>query len=214
MKLRTKGFTLIELLIASSIFSVILLLCSVGLVRIGQVYYKGVGSSRTQSALRAISDDVTQAVQYSGKSVGTKVGTYPKYQQCVGNRRYTYEIGNKTGRVLVVEAFSSNCTVVVGDISDILDPLQDLPTGARELMPAGMRLLQFKVGDDTVLANGQNQVDIRVGLGDIDLFASLGADVIWSDEANVARAICKGGAGQQFCATAQINTKVRRRVVL
>ena len=57
------GFTLLELMIATTIFSVILLLCTVGLIQIGKTYYKGSAIVRTQNVARDITDNITQAIQ-------------------------------------------------------------------------------------------------------------------------------------------------------
>lgn len=217
IKQNAKGFTLLELLIASSIFSIILLLCSFGLVQVGKVYYKGAGSSRTQAALRAISDDVAQAVQYSGKSVHARINltNTNEYQQCIGNRRYTYHLGDRTGRVLVVESFQSTCVEDIAAGDALLVPGSALPSAnnARELMPAGMRLLQFAVTAD-LAGSQQNDIKIRVGLGDQDLYHIVPGPMSWTVETDINKATCKGGAGQQFCATAEIDTTVRRRVTL
>lgn len=224
MSIRTpnnKGFTLIELLIATSIFTVILLLLTFGLMQIGRVYYKGINSSRAQAALRSISDDVVQSIQYSGKVIGTTVGTFSDgaSQVCVGNKRYTYTIGSELGapadvntqtkeRVLIAEKVSGPCTATVTSRDAIMNPINPLPSGAKELMGKGMRLLDFSVTDDTHPVN--HTVIIKLGLGDSDLFT---ADGHWNDEALVKNALCKGGPGQQFCATAELESTVRKRLL-
>ncbi len=59
-QLKPHGFTIIELLIATTIFSVVLLLAASGLLYIGRLYYKGLTSSATQEAARNIMQELTQ----------------------------------------------------------------------------------------------------------------------------------------------------------
>lgn len=63
-----KGFTLLELMIATTIFSVILLLLTFGLLNIGKNYFKGKNSARTQEVARRVMDDISQAIRYGERS--------------------------------------------------------------------------------------------------------------------------------------------------
>lgn len=84
----SEGFTLVELMIATSIFSVILLLLTFGLLGIGQNYYKGRNSVRTQDTARRIMDEISQAIQFSAEppSPIITVGTPPNEVQYVLGR--------------------------------------------------------------------------------------------------------------------------------
>lgn len=64
-----KGFTIVELLFSTTVFSIVLLLCLTALVQIGRMYYKGVTTSQTQTAARALLDEVSQSIQFSGAGV-------------------------------------------------------------------------------------------------------------------------------------------------
>lgn len=59
-----QGFTLVELMIATALFSSILLLITFGLLSIGQNYYKGKNSARTQDVARRVIDEISQAIQF------------------------------------------------------------------------------------------------------------------------------------------------------
>ena len=50
-----KGFTVLELMIATTVFSVMLLLTTTGMIQIGKVYYKGLVTAKTQDTVRSIS---------------------------------------------------------------------------------------------------------------------------------------------------------------
>lgn len=70
MRKDESGFTLTELMIATTIFSTILLLITLGLLSIGKNYYKGRNTARTQDVARRVIDEITQAIQYGEGSPG------------------------------------------------------------------------------------------------------------------------------------------------
>ena len=118
-----KGFTIVELMFSTTIFSAVLLLCLSALVQIGRMYYKGVTTSQTQEAARAVLDELTQAIQLSAGNIkapvgiaadgitllaapvgpvinvaGATVADIPKNAMayfCIGTTRYTYALDRK-----------------------------------------------------------------------------------------------------------------------
>ena len=58
------GFTIIELLIATTVFSLILLISVAGILQISRMYYRGVTQSRTQETARSIIDEVGEAIRF------------------------------------------------------------------------------------------------------------------------------------------------------
>src|SRR3990167_8074309 len=108
------GFTVIELMIATAVFAVVLLLCSVALLQIGKTYYKGITSTQTQNVARALIDDISQAIQFSGAQIKTtdpSLAANTKSFFCVGNVRYTYQLGVK-----LVDPPGPNGNVITKDI--------------------------------------------------------------------------------------------------
>ena len=100
-KKNQQGFTILELLIASTVFSVILLVATAGIIQIGNLYYKGITASKTQETARAIMEEVSRTAQFSKGSVvfGHNFGDDSSVKQiCVGDRRYTYEVDKKVTR--------------------------------------------------------------------------------------------------------------------
>jgi len=84
-----QGFTLIELLIATTVFSVILLIAAATLIQIGRMYYKGIITSKTQGVARTVTDDISRSIQFSGGNFGeASDGINNAY--CIGDTRYTY----------------------------------------------------------------------------------------------------------------------------
>ena len=64
-----EGFTIIELMIATSIFSMILLLCTVAMLQIGRTFYKGVTVTNTNEVARAVITDISSSITYSSAGI-------------------------------------------------------------------------------------------------------------------------------------------------
>lgn len=229
------GFTLIELLIASSIFSVILLLCTFGLMQIGRIYYKGANTSRTQTVLRTVTEDIIQAIQFSGRDVFVTQAPAPGSIQsvCLGDHRYSYILGRQlknstpiignreTAHALQIDAFDGTCPIspntnmssVAGSSlqPDTSPPLPSTNTNpTREALNEGMTLFVFSV---TEPSTGMYDVRVKIGSGAPDLYTD-STNGTFSDFSSIdpATARCKGGAGQQYCVVSEIKTTVRKKV--
>src|SRR3990167_1480215 len=97
---KNSGFTIIELIFATTIFSVILLVCLGAFIQIGRLFYKGVNIAHTQEAARSlltdISDDLRLSKSYSGqKCTDATCSKNSKQYFCVGNHRYIYQRGKQ-----------------------------------------------------------------------------------------------------------------------
>lgn len=166
------GFTIIELMIAISILSMLLLLCTFGIMRISQSYYRGIIRAKTQTTTRAIFDNLTQNVQFNGvgsiltKTENTSDGSanYEVRTICIGAQRYSFALNYQqndqspaANAGTLKHAFWRD---VITDISNCrgLQLHQDDPsshpidavlgqtgTGGKELLGGRMRLLGFKV---------------------------------------------------------------------
>ena len=192
MSVNNKGFTILELLIATSVFSVILLLCTFGLIQVGKSYYKGVALTRTQNVARNVMGTLTQSIQFSGE---TPTGTLPggavptSYGSfCFGSLRYQYRLNSlansKVGTSGGYALRTSDCT-------------QDALTAKQtELLGKGKSLQTFSVQP---VANDPNSYNISI-------------NILYGDTDQLDNGNCKSGAGSQFCATASLNTIVHRRI--
>lgn len=191
---REAGFTLVELLIASSVFSVVLLLLTFGMLQIGKVYYKGTTSSRTQAVARNISDEISQSIQFAGGAISPLAVSGDATKFCVGDKGYWFKLNKKLGdepHVFVVD--SAQCAV-----SFVGTPPQ-LKKSQRELMVQNTRLTRLVVGYDA--ARKGYGVIVRVVAGDNDMFEGDNPDNN-----------CKGGSGGQFCAVSELYTFVQKRL--
>lgn len=111
--LQSKGFTIIELMIALSVLSIILVIASALMTRIGATYTKGVNAANLQNANRNIMSDLTSALQLSGSApsgcpTGNDIGTTcytalesvpgaDVYAYCIGATRYSYILNREQG---------------------------------------------------------------------------------------------------------------------
>lgn len=90
----TPGFTIVELIVASSVFSLVLLVTLTGFVQIGRLFYKGVADAQTQNVVRDIANDISNNLQNTSSdgAVSSEL-TYGAYRYyCVGSIRYTYGV--------------------------------------------------------------------------------------------------------------------------
>lgn len=88
----SNGFTIIELLIASSVFSVVLLVALTGFLQIGRVFYKGISDSQTQNVARQIVTDISSSLSNTSSDDGVStIKTSGGYSyMCIGIVRYTW----------------------------------------------------------------------------------------------------------------------------
>jgi prepilin-type N-terminal cleavage/methylation domain-containing protein len=210
------GFTILELLIATSVFSVILLVISTGVISFSRQYYKGVNSSNTQAAARAIMSETTQAIQF-GQTIATNIPSSPadnKTAFCVDNKLFSYIIGQQVTDAspnpakhqgfhgLVVNSNGVTCGAV-GTVPQV-PTVSTLALGQRELLGEHMRLsaLDVQTADSSLYT-----IHVRVIYGDDDLLTpAVSATTDWSKEN------CDSQSGSQFCAVSDLTTTVQKRL--
>lgn len=195
-----KGFTLLELLIATTVFSVILLLCTYGMIQIGNTFYKGSTLVRTQNANRKAMDTISQALQYGGNDVRTSIGggtgtivdaSTSTGVFCTGNLRFRFAKNEpvRPGQIaLVVDNEGATCGTGNASTND-----------DKELLGDNMRITRLEI----VESGGAYRVNLAIGYGD----KGVTEDVI-----DPTTGLCKPNTSSQFCATSQFSTTVIRRV--
>lgn len=217
---RQRGFTIIELMIATAVLSVILLLVTFMMIKIGNLYYKGINQARVQRAVRNITDGVTQELQLSHGIVYTGTanqGGFTVNAYCIGNTRYSYVVGVQIGAGKDTDGSNRIAHVLWRDtnVSGGCSPLnltQADPTAtagaANSVSGSGSELISpnSRLTDFTIAPAGANPVphlvQVEVAYGDADLLTgTTGFDVV-----------CRGGIGDQFCATARLKTVVVQRL--
>lgn len=207
------GFTIIELMIATTVFSVILLLVTTGILQIGKTYYKGLLQSRTQEVARNITDEISRGIQFSGETVQptTPFAPSPPYSNATPGSRYGFCI-NGVGYAYIMDrqlavppsgpdqrpktliAYDETCSsFTVKNVTGV---------SGRELLGRGMRLTDLNVQDN---GDGTYTITVGVASGEFDLLRP-------NPARNNIRDTCLSGTGSQFCAISKLTTTVQKRV--
>lgn len=196
-----KGFTIVELMIATMVFSVILVLVTMGIIQVSRTYYKGINEANTQDTARSIMETIGQAIQFSGGTVtALKTPEQPGSMQafCVGNTQFSYNLGTQlvTG---TPGSGQSNSVLRQNTVANCNAGSAPLTTG-QELMAPNMRLAELTV--DAVPGGLAYKIHVKVAYGDSDLL----------NNPTAPSALCKGSNGSQFCSVSDISTTVYKRV--
>ena len=229
----SQGFTIVELMVALTVLSVLLLMSSIVLIHIGGMYSKGVNMAAIQSANRNLMTDIGSALQFSDQTPVFNSATYSGVQVhsfCLDTKRYSYILNSQlsdnpnspsapaTGNPQAYHAMwedtmQSNAGCLPLDITQAGDPGNSVPGGVippvagsgRELIPAHSRLSFFCVTGDPscgpggLPGSGIYTITVTIAYGDNDLLDATGTQ-------------CKGGTGQEYCATSNFSTVVTRRL--
>ncbi len=202
------GFTLVELMIATTVFSVFLLIVTTLVLQVTRTYTKGIVASKTQETARVISNELSRAVQFGGSNMffpaSTPAPGVASYM-CIGSQRYTFVLGkqlkstitnppDQTSHVLVADSVST-CPSGAGSMT-ITDT-----KAQRELVGENMRLANLSI--EKIGASNLYTIKVRVAYGDADLLNT-------PTSQNV---LCRGQTGSsQFCAVSELVTTVEKRL--
>ena len=205
---RQAGFTVLELMVATTIFAIVLLVLTVGVLSFSRDYFSSVNRSNTQTVARAIIDDIAKTIQFSSASLttGDQGSTSAR---CIDNVQYLYapgyevsdttDLSNHKSKYGLIKRVSSNgCGGV-----DLVSGYTFNATEDKELLGKNMRISALSV---TPTGDNVFTIRVRVAYGDDDLFANLNP----SDWSKMA---CRGGVGSQFCAVSDLSTTVQQRIV-
>jgi prepilin-type N-terminal cleavage/methylation domain-containing protein len=233
-RLNQQGFTIVELLVATAVFSTILVLVTIMMTSIGNLYQKGINQARVQDAVRTITGDVSQHLELSSgnRLDNASNGTATPGTFCIGNTRYTYVIGKKlnsindsTNSTHVLwrddPGTTASCPAVNLDVAQPHSPSPQPGTDGVELMPPNTRLIKFEI----LGPNSPFAFSIGIAYGDNELLCSPAdattcsgsksmtglVPVPWNDFIN-GDLLCKGSAGDQFCSTAIADTNIVQRI--
>jgi prepilin-type N-terminal cleavage/methylation domain-containing protein len=217
------GFTIVELMIATMVFSVVIFIITAGVLAFTRSYYKGINSSTTQNAARSVVDTISQAIQFSGRSVvETNLADPNNGYFCAGDYVYMISLGKKVpdnpihGNWGIYQAANpepGSCGALSGPTSD-----------GTELLGSQMRVADIsvaKVSGETRLYS----VSLRIAFGDSDLLCSPGLSGTTKGSCNKGATsygpnatwhtpdmTCKTQTGSQFCAVSALSTTALQRV--
>ena len=228
-KVSQAGFTIVELMIATTVFSMVLLVIIYGVISFTRAYYSGINSSSTQNTARNVVNTVAQAIEFSGNLVtqsGSVGGGNPAYYFCVGGTTYFYIPGVKFNSTQAVSGTNPGLFAEPGSCNP--SPNFSDPKG-QELLGNAMRVTFMSV-QSVPGSSRLYKVSIGLAYGDADLLCNhsissgkgsctagqptytLGPpeDSVVGTDANDV--VCKLAAGEQYCAHAGLTTTVSLRV--
>jgi len=210
------GFTIIELLIATLVFSMVMILITVGVLSFTRAYYKGVNQSNTQNVARTVLEAIAQRIQFSGDKVTSPIGQAPDGSVgfCIGNERYSYLPGWQLTDTAPNQGLSQSKHALVRDSPGLCgglsaQPVRDGSTvSGTELLSPGMRISKLSVEK---LANGEMyRITVRVVYGDDDLLFSQSGNAAGPKAADAACLASISGA--EYCAESELSTVVQKRI--
>jgi prepilin-type N-terminal cleavage/methylation domain-containing protein len=214
---RQNGFTIIELMIATTVFSLVLMVCLGGVMQITKMYYRAVTQAKTREAARLVVDEISEAIRFSNQDIiiappvagpQVAVGTSSTSYICIGHRRYSYAIDRqvksspaartKEQRNALWQDQPATCNGAA-DLT-VASPSVD----GKSLLGENMRLYDFGV---KLVDPVQRIYEVRVGIayGDDDLL-----NVKTTDASQLT---CEGAfVGVEFCATTNFLVTVQKRL--
>lgn len=202
---KQSGFTIIELMIATMVFSVVLLLCAAGLVAIGRMYQKGNNSRAVQEVSRSIIDTIKNDFELSGGNYKALTDDGSTYGFCIGSTLYIYRVnipvapdGSQPGLIRNDALYGAFACAYATETS-ALTISQALTDGGRELLGANMRINQPPIVSAYPNASNAQSLKIR-------------ANVIYGADDLIFADRCRGGAGQEYCASSILETYATRRL--
>lgn len=206
-ELRRQGFTIVELMIATTVFSVILIVATSGVIAIGRLYYKGITSAKTQEATRSIMESVARSQQFSsqGASETEAAAVFDgKRAICFGEDRYSYIINQKV-------TDDPNIIGLRYDTRDTTELTSCQPADdGEQLLGSNMRLVDFAVTD---VDNKRFRIAVKVAFGDNDLLNIYENDGTTPTPVAIKDAQCRSGiAGSNFCSVSELSTIVNLRL--
>jgi type II secretory pathway pseudopilin PulG len=110
-KQKNSGFTIAELLVATSTFSIVILVALAGFLEVGRLFYKGVTTTQTDTTAQQIINDITATIQTASSSNGLQSANGYSYY-CISGTRYTFLEGVPVGQPIVYHPDSSNFGLV------------------------------------------------------------------------------------------------------
>lgn len=196
-------------MVATTAFSVVLLIAATTTIQIGKLYYKGLIQSKTQDTARAVSDDISRSIEFARGDRIDGINNATQSQLCVGDTRYTWRINEQ------VQPGGTTIGLKQKRI-DTSDPCGETVAAnlGTELLGTNMRLLYFNVVHLDP-AKKTYQINIRIAYGANDLLTHYDNNgvILTGPAGNPDNALCKTGiSGSSFCAVSRLDNVVRKRL--
>lgn len=227
---KPEGFTIIELLVATSVFSLILMVALAGILRVTQLYYKGITASRTQDVARSLADELTESIQYSNSTIAIQsdplvagpevsaTATDDTNFFCVGPKRYTYAIDRQLKadpdsnlkqkkHVLWVDVPEGGCSGPANLNDENPSPPSD---NGREILGENMRLARLEIIPETIFGREAYTLNLSVAYGD-HAENNNGGALTTNGSSRTCQSLNSPFVGQ-FCSVSSISVLIERRL--
>jgi prepilin-type N-terminal cleavage/methylation domain-containing protein len=226
------GFTIIELLVATTVFSLILVVALAGILRVTQLYYKGITASRTQDLTRSIVDELTESIQYSNSTIIIQPGTLVAGPEvvgtatddtnyfCIGSKRYTYAIDRqlKTDpdpdvtlkqkrHVLWVDIPAAGCA---GPANLALEEPSPASDNGREILAENMRIARLELNPVNIFGREAYILNLSIAYGD-HAENDYGGALTTDGNSRTCQGDNSPFVGQ-FCSVSSISVTIERRL--
>lgn len=217
MRRAERGFTIVEFMVATSVFTVVLMGVTAGILHIGRVYQHSLYASNTQSATSNLVDTISQSIKFSAGDVGYSTHASGTQSYCIGNRQFLFVTGRQldgpggltSTKNAVMTRQNSGC---VAESIIATTPTNGSP---RELLGKGMRLSKLSITPVSPTSPLVN-VTVRVIFGDDDLLCSppnATSDTCTSPTNFSSPDLrCLPDTGSTFCTASELTTTVYRRL--
>lgn len=233
---KNAGFTIIELMIALSILSVILVIGSTLMARIGSQYTKGVNIANLNNTNRNIVSDIAGTLQFTGETVQSCANDPTVNPLTCHTGKQTYTIGGRNasvysfciGRVRYSYVLDREMGTDQG-LSDLKTPhvlWRDTMLNANSCTPANISADTVSASNSSgdgydVVPTHMRLTHFRVvastdplqqGVYKVEVWMAYGDSDLVQNGGVAGAKNCTGGAGTAFCAISSINTTVIRRL--
>lgn len=212
----SKGFTIVETLIAMAVFSVIMLVLVVGVMRMTTSYVRGVNTNNTQALTRNISEILTQELKFNTRLTTDGMSTEGGAPQffCIGASKYIYAEGKKYSDSIVRGVANVGLVVAPNPGTSCTTPTDSEIATGRQLLGNNTRIVQLNVTSPGAEGSAR-KLELGVALGDADLLCAYNEDssqctTFTGDIASGGEVRCRSVQGSEFCAVSYLKSYVQR----
>lgn len=193
------GFTVVELMIAITVFSVLMLIVTIGVFQVAREYQQASTRTRLESASRNIHQQVADGVKYSGSTPALSTVVSGWQSLCTGNQRFTFASSLPTYTSSSYTALNTGLYLYT-DASGPCSASSPGPTVGTNLLPTNARVVSF-VYDSL---NGAFVTKFIVSDSDLVDFGATGA---------AGELKCKAPVvGGEYCAVVELQSSFIKRV--
>ncbi len=237
---RSEGFTIIELMVSLVVLSTILLIVTIALMGIGNIYDKGQITSVTQNITTSALNDIVGKIEFSGNTpnlvgasgqncntpnglwcqsyqIGSSFATGRVYAYCIGNYRYSFVLNREvvgTSSNLTSSAFNQRPTYHALYVDEVNNAASCIPLDLFNTNPESSPSLSPGTNGRELLLQNMRLLNFTITPNTTTQSYAISLTVAYGndDVINTKNSTCKATSGQQFCAVSSMSTSVMMRL--